>query len=159
MSGNAHGGFTTQGITSLPSNQQFTGSINVHSTCTQHLQFPLSRQQERTSHHHAQLNLNVHPVCQSDSLYGLCISTIDVVGAEAADKAFPQQQILPVITRCRTACRNKIQPLGTSFACQQENPLLHRHEHIKQRQSSNSAWKSFSDFAIRLCINMLGSCL
>lgn len=155
MSEDIHKGFSTQGLSSLPSHQQCTILTDVHSVCSQQLQLPLSRQQERLSHHHVQLNLNVHQFCQSDPLYGSCISSVDVVGAETADKASSQQQILPITTRCRTACRNKNRPLMTS-GNQQGCPLMHKREHRRQQQSS---WKTIPDFAIRLCINVLGSCL
>ena len=129
-------------------------------SCSQWLhQFPQSKQQTETIYHSDQQDHGFHitsPVfsCAFDS----CTNS-GYAAANKADANACQQQVLASSIRYRTICRHDVYPIVPSDRKQQDHELRQTDLHIKQKRSGGSVWKDIPDFAIRLCINVLGSCL
>lgn len=129
-------------------------------SCSQWLhQSPQSKQQTKIAYRRDQQDHDFHMVSPAFSCaFDSCINS-DYADANKADANACQQQVLASSIRYRTTCRHDVYPIMPSDSKQQNNVLDRTDMHMKQKRSGGPVWKDIPDFAIRLCINVLGSCL
>ncbi|KAL3141261.1 hypothetical protein ABBQ38_003599 [Trebouxia sp. C0009 RCD-2024] len=145
-------GCNMQHMSQLPCDQESVG-LEHYNSYSQHLhQYSYSKQQLQTAHHPDHV---IFPADDSsfDSQYAAANET-------QAEESCPQQ-VLPSSTRYRTACKQTC-CLTLSSRTWQESAMRRKDLHIDRQRSGSrgsSFWKDLPDFAIRLCINVLGSCL
>ena len=131
--------------------------------CSQWLhQSPHSKQQIKTAYH---LDQQDHDFYQNSPAFSCgfdsCTNSDHAAAANKADaKACQQQhQVSASSVTYGTTCRRNFYPVMLSDSKQQVHVLGRKDLHVKQKRSGVFVWKEISDFAIRLCINVLGSCL
>ena len=149
-----------QHVGDLPHDQRVATSADNNShvcSCSQRLyQLPQSKQQVRKPYLPDQQDQSFSQLLGFDS----CANSDHAAAAKADVKALCQQQILTSSTRYRTTCRHKSLFLMSSGRKQQDRVARYKDLPIhKQKRSGGHVWKEIPDFAIRLGINVLGSCL
>ena len=144
-----------QGVASSVDN-----SRNVCS-CSQWLhQSPHSKQQIKTASILDQQDHDFYPNSPAFSCgFDLCTNNDHAAAANKADTNAYQQQVLASSVTYRTTCRRHFDSVMSSESKQQDHVLRREDLHVIQKRSGVSIWKEIPDFAIRLCINVLGSCL
>lgn len=142
------GGCSMQHMSHLPCDHARI-SWDSHNSDSQHLhQHPYSKQQPQTADH--------------PNIVHAFACDLGTNGEHAADRKAQAEASLHEQTRYRTACKQDLYYLTQSHMTQQDGVLRHNDLHINRQRSGSpgsSFWKDLPDFAIRLCINVLGSCL
>lgn len=149
----------------LPHDHRVATSADNNShvcSCSQRLhQFPESKQQVRKPYLPDQQDHDFFQLPRASFLgFDSCANSDHPAAAKADVKALCQQQILTSSTRYRTTCRHRSLFLMSSDRKQQDRVARYKDLPIhKQKRSGGHVWKEIPDFAIRLGINVLGSCL
>lgn len=154
-----------QHVGGLPHDQRVATSADNNSnvcSCSQSLhRFPQSKQQVRKPYVPDQQDNVFYQLSRASFLgFDSCANTYHAAATKADVKASCQQHILTSSTRYRTTCRHKSFLLMSSDRKQQDHVVRYKNSPIhKQKRSGGHVWKEIPDFAIRLGINVLGSCL
>lgn len=141
-----------QGVVSSPHNNQ-----NVCS-CSQWLHQSSQSKQQPPAYQLDQQHYDVFQISPAFSCDFDSRTNCSHAAANKADAKACQQQVLASIVRYRTTCRRDIYSLMPSDRKQQGHVLRYKDLHVKEKQSAGSVWKDIPNFAVRLCINVLGSC-
>ena len=128
-------------------------------SCSQWLhQSPQSKQQIKAAFRSDQQGHGLDQICSKFPCGFDSCTNCGHAAANKVDAQACQQQVLAII-RCRITCRHDLHPVMPSDRNQQSHILRHKNLLVKQKGSAGSVWKDIPDFAVRLCINVLGSCL
>lgn len=144
----------------LPTYQYIMRLVDVDSNCccSHDLQLPHLLQQQsrfRTCHHHTQPSPRFQQCCSLHDFADVAQSSFAPVGSPCIAKTVMLKQRV-VHSRCR--CSHASCPTGSLsiHPGQSQHDCFVRHRPLLEQLSGGFA---LPDFAIRLCINLLGACL
>ena len=144
-----------QAATHSPS-AQFYSLAEIGSSCSQYQQFQLSDQQ--TSTFPSPILQNSQQFCRFHSACDLCISNLNGLSTKTFALASHHMHFLPAGSsfRCKSVFREH-DAVTFSPSNHQQGYIVRQKGSLRKQQ--HVSWNRIPDFAIRLCLNLLGSCL